>query len=266
MKQLFFTLVTVTFATLVGCTPELPLGTQVDRVPVLWNSSVIPMGLSKSVTMTFPDGTSEVAANIEFNCAAIAPVVTGWESGTYYVGDSYISSVLGNSITTTISQNGTDIIYAGVFDADADGGGYVLTYHTDGTFDFDQRVIWNYQNLKFYVVSIMSGTLTGNSYSGNGAAYCYQYEGTPNPPQSQLVGVTYSAHAISGYFGVLVDGLAGNFDDTLSEPIYGDTSWTATVDALVWDTLTDGNMMLVWNELGTWNASQTSGPSDPNWK
>lgn len=204
MKQsMTFLGVILTLAVLVGCCPPgpNPVTNPVTKVPIVWQQSVP----SKSIAVTVTPG--DTAAMTEFNCNTLAPVVTGWQTNTQYaIGDSYTSTVFGQSVVTTISAGtGTDVVFTGSF---SDGEGYYkVTYHADDTFDFEQAVIYDFTSGTVHEIVLMYSSManvsiTNTSYSGTGRSIFYDYN-VVTPASSRVSALSFTAHAMTNYFGAL---------------------------------------------------------------
>jgi hypothetical protein len=111
------------------------------------------------------------------------PMLVGKQknSANYKVGDSWTTSIVVDSystktVTTTISQSGTDIIYKGVFDDKISS--YTLTVHSDNTFDYEQefemQVYLSEGNTNNKHIAsktgISGGTLTNDGFTASGVS------------------------------------------------------------------------------------------------
>lgn len=78
---------------------------------------------------------------IKGTVSEMAPILTGFKanlSNQYKIGDTFTSTVLGQSVITTISESNGSVIYTGIF---PDGRSYYkLIIHSDMTFDFEQKL------------------------------------------------------------------------------------------------------------------------------
>jgi len=190
MKRFMFTLACLLPIVLfIGCSP--PTTSVVKIIPIIGTDGLIAKSItaSKNVAVSQP-GTGGLSFTL-FGPAAVVPVVTGWTGDTSSVSstNTFVSQVFGQPVTTTITTNGSDIIYNGLF---SDGiGTYTITYHsTSNTFDFSQTVIYDYTPtdgfmnndvLTMLISMTMNGAQIGtgnNSYSGSGPAYAAIYDKT----------------------------------------------------------------------------------------
>jgi len=179
----------IIMATVLGCAMQGVGGgaSTVKMVPIIGsgNNPASRSMASRNITVS---GSS---ASLSFNqvaALAIVPVVSGWTTDTSSVNtatNTFTSTVLGQTVTTTITNpNGSDVVYSGSF---GDGGGtYQITYHTSSnTFDFTQTVIFDYTILSTdpqngnlagdKITFLMNVSMMGaqvntvnNSYSGSG--------------------------------------------------------------------------------------------------
>ena len=243
-----------------ACSP--PGGSEgVDFVPVIWAN---PIAGSKAISVA-PGSKSEQA---EFECS-FGPIITSFQSGASAgglgIGDSFTSDVFGGTVTTTISASGSDIIYTGTYDADGlNLSKYVLTLHSDNTFDFEQTIVYDMGGgfMILGLVKIDAGTVfTDGSYSGPGTGYVYYYNYPGDGPGTARYAIT-TADIVSkpGFFGMrTIDSTApdGIFDEFIDTVVIPDSESNATqiVSALLSiDTSDKGpyDFITFHNEVNGW--------------
>lgn len=226
MKKLYILALVILSLSLFGCPnpevpPELPV---VEKIPQLWTTGVGGSGSMRNIVI----GEIDINNDPSWWAITMAPVTTGWADNTegYKVGDSFENALLGYTVTTTISSNGSDIIFTGNFD---DGGGqYIATYHPDGSFDYTQRLIVETDSQTNYFVSEVSATSPEGEYiyQADGTSYIYEYISADPLETTGLYSYKYHVHAKEGYFGSILKELYFSpVSLTPATPVYHITDW-----------------------------------------
>jgi hypothetical protein len=265
---------------------------KVTKVPLIGGK---PMNLkgrsiaSRTVTTGIP--VQYDASSTAGYCAYVAlgaPIVTGLQSTTQYnVGDSFSSPIQvsddsGNlitftgNITTIISTDDQgDIIFTGTFDEDQQSG-YVFTMHSDGTFQYDQRVVFEGPFSRYNQdgtptdITIMnhtslSGSTNATGFAATGFANIYQ-NGMSNDqsgPAVSMLAATYgdlNLKADTAYYNVMLSNTVNG--STTSINLYDFTSLDAACEHTIASPDTTNANCLYYLNLSNnrWGGFGQSGP------
>jgi len=185
-----------------GCNPS-----NINLAPVIWTG----WGTTGSRTTgaAHVDGTLPNKKE-EAQAASVIPMVNGWTSGSYSVGDSFSSPFLGENVVTTISRKGGDIVFTGT---NSEVYYQIILNQATKIFSYTQTslvVITNFggSGLDNYTLvhSDMSGAkISGTYFTGSGTVYTFE---------KNVVGTEWSHHYIRADYTCSLD--MGNLKVTIT--------------------------------------------------
>lgn len=246
MKKMFAILLVAMTLMITGCSP-------VETVTSLPVFMAVAPG-ARNVSIDF-----EAVDTNETYYLMSGPLLTGWETGVYEIGETYTTDILGIPVETTITSDGDDIVYTGVF---PDGQGmYELKLSTNDSFEYEQRYVLESTTATVYVYAKIDGVkLDGSGYFGDGKRLVYLDDGGKNGYRSET---RVKSNDNGTWVGLLQ--LDVGIVDLTGSPDVSFTSGQAleaTIDAA---TTVDENPILVYRDNGVWNSEMDSATAMAIW-
>jgi len=260
IKMLFTLIATIGFVlSLMACPPEIIEPETVSIFPVFIPTTAIPKTIEYD--MDAPQWDGPVGYYYLFG-----PPLMGWENGTFTIGQTYETLIMGDLASTTVSRT-TDgsIIYTIIF-SDKKGSS-TLTLRPDNTFTYTQQLllalIHNGPDSFGYIKTEMSGTRNDTVLTAIGRAVAYL--GTSSACDL-LLGYEYEFRSRSNgdWVGLYLKTTGSNDATvTLPAPAYDIPAIESAMASLDINNTGEPNLLLL--DAGVWTDGYTQDEIDVLW-
>jgi hypothetical protein len=208
--------IAIFMAAMAGCSQPGSTAGAVKQLPVIWGNRAISHGMpGRSISIT---GAQQATSDF---ASVFVPIVTSFQTNSAGLSDGSIYSSpgpFGDTITTSISISGSDVVFTGVF---SDGGAnYKITLHDNNTFDFSETIFYKVdfsaqnQGVEdfFAVISMVGATVDSNGfYRGNENIWVYIHSDDPNVGiYAWKTAITAEVVSENGFFGMKTLKSTGN--------------------------------------------------------
>lgn len=254
MKKLFtLAIVLLSVLVLTGCPNPIIPDEDVITVFPAFDGFVAARNIS--ITLHGAPGTD---AGAEDFYMANGPLLTGWEEGTFEIGTTYTTTILGTSVETVASMDGETIVYTGTF---SDGEGkFEIRLNTDNSFTYMQRIVlvgnnWDSGTFINYVSSSLTGTRDGTNYDASGNCLGYASNGDGTGKYGFRYETSVKIRISDHWIGLFVPKAAAV--DLSGEPDVSYASGIALEDDLMALMTEDYGTYCIWDN-GTWGNDGAS--------
>lgn len=207
----------------------------------------IPSLLALSSSARTVSISSSVQAETEY--VIMSPVIIGWEenSSGFEIGDAFSQNVLNQTVNTTISQNGENIVFTGSFSDNTSN--YVVTLYPNNTFDFTEQLELSSGTTTYLVITSMNGAaISSTGFSGNGITKLASWNGSDS--QAMYYAVKYSAKASSSFIYNHITSVTFGGTYNYGSPSLSNSSLVTAMNILDSETFSTYNYLVMRNGEG----------------